>query len=289
MRFRLFVEVNIIVPFLTDIIINGFLCVIYFFFQKHTFGLDADIATEVKRYYKAKAKSSPNLFTFTQEVKVPEVTSKQKHHSHKSSHCSDLIYRAHANLCCCCVPSFVTCCDSTLKCKNIQEIYEKLDKKSPNTSRKISNNEARHQSPELKLTKRSKSMVNITNGNPILYRDLVPLGNVNNLILQRFPDAYLFKRTRQCKPECSGLNTKNIKVCEMAYEIQAEDQQKSINSEQEKLQENRYELLTTLDKKVTEKQITNGFDFVKKKKRKNLSERISEVLRKRRTPQKNQR
>lgn len=231
------------------------------------------------------------MLTLTQEVGVPKISSKQKHLSHKSSQCSDLIYRAHANLCCCCVPTFVTCCDSTFKCKNIQEIYEKLDKKSPNLSRKISKNEALHQSPELKLTPRSKSLVNITNGNPILYRDLVPLGNVNNLILQRFPDAYLFKRTRQCKPECSGLNTKNIKVCEMAYEIQAEDQQRSINSElyQEKSQENRYELLTTLDKKVAKKQITNGFDFVKKKKRKNLSERISEVLRKRRTPQKNQR
>lgn len=123
-------------------------------------------------------------------------------------------------------------------------------------------------------------MSNITTGNPILYRDLVPLGNINDLILQRFPDAYLFKRTKQCKPDCSGLNTKKIRVSEMAYEI------RDMDEEQER------SVMTSREKEETapaDQQITDGFEFVKKKKRKNLSERISDVLRKGRTPKKNQR
>lgn len=256
----------------------------------HSNTTDADISTEVKRYYKAKSKSSPNLLT--QEVGVPEISI--KHQSHKSQihspvHCSDLIYRAHANLCCCCGPKFVTCYDSAYKCKNMQEIYEKLDKKESASIKKVSKDEPIGRGPDPKLRQRSKSMGNITYGNPILYRDLVPLGNINNLILQRFPDAYLFKRTKQCKPECSGLNTKKIKVSEMAYEILDENQQSPITSVMihEKPQTNKNEVHP--DKHCFPQQITNGFDFVKKKKRKNLSERISEVLRKRRIPKKNQR
>lgn len=256
----------------------------------------------MKRYYKAKSKSSPNLSSLTQEVGLPEVSTQHTHHhshqpkSHSTGHHSDIIHRAHANLCCCCAPTLITCYDSARKCKNIQDIYEKLDKKQSSTIKKRSKDEPIRRGPDPNLKQRSKSMVNITSGNPILYQDLVPLGNINNLILQRFPDAYLFKRTKQCKPDCSGLNTKKIKVSEMAYEIRDIDEEQKISMNYVVSQDAKHEkaedsnqVSTCSDEIVITPQIANGFEFIKKKKRKNLSERISDVLRKGRPPKKNQR
>lgn len=124
-------------------------------------------------------------------------------------------------------------------------------------------------------------MTNVTTGNPILFHDLDPLGNINDLILQRFPDAFLFKRRKQCKPECSGSNTKEIKVSTIAYQIRKTQQGHSSNQTKEK------EFKNTSETICSEK-LTNAFDHQirGKEKRKTLSERISDVLRK---PRKEQR
>lgn len=258
---------------------------------------DKDIATEVKRYNKAKSKSSPNLSSLKQDVGLPTISTQHTQPSIELQNCpfrSDIIQRAHANLCCCCCSSsFISCYDNAKKCKNLQDIYEKLDNKKTTTHLKNerSKNEPVRRAPDPTLINRSKSMINLSTGNPILYRDIVPLGEINTLILQRFPDAYLFKRTKQCKPDCSGFSSKKIKISNMAYEIQDIDEGKQIDIDFLAPQN----LLSDVKKNSNQPEDfafgkqSDGFDFMKRIKRKSLSERISDVLRKSRPSKKNQR
>lgn len=270
---------------------------------------DADIVSEEKRYRRSKSRSSPNLY-FPDSIPEPTpLELRQQCHRYCRPH-KDIIHRAHANLCCCSSLLPVTCnCDSCyVKCKNLHDIYQKLDKtdKTLLQSKKRNKDEPIRRGPDPTLKQKSKSMINIS-GNPIVYRDIVPLGNINDLILKRFPDAYLFKKTKQCKPNCTGLNAKNIKLSDMAYEIRDIDEeivkpstsknitevvvhnQNDSGGEQLHHSQSSYSAQSTSSSTglTGGEQVMEGFSM--KKKRKSLSEKISEVLRRNKQTKKDHR
>lgn len=204
--------------------------------------LDPDMQLDQQRYEerRKKSRSSPDLRPCCDHCCIccecfPEPE-------------SDIICKAHDNLCCCCTePSVV---DGYKNCRNLQEIYNKLDQVKP---------------------LKSKSLINLYS-NPIIHRDVVPLGNINELILKRFPDAYLFRKTKQCKPDCKKFNPAKVKMADEAYAIQRP------STSTQKQSEEKSNIPPAAPPPPQEEQSLELFPKMKKK-RKSLSEKIAEVLR----------
>lgn len=172
------------------------------FTRKISHGTDLDLRIDKTRYNRGqRSKSSPDISCCDRNFcgclhKLNSMTA--DHDPTPDQPENDIVCHAHSNLCCFCSDLNIDDPATNYKdCKNLEEIYDKMDK----IKQRIKNGGS----------SLSKSL-------PIVNLDLEPAGLTKDL--NRPPDGFLLCKTKQCRPDCKSWNLDNITISEVAYKVQ---------------------------------------------------------------------